>query len=1649
MHIQKWFKRCQAWAGMAAVVVMTGCGSCGTGGDGDNECEVTADCQEGQVCDAQNECVVDPAGRTCTRDLECDPADEYCAAGRCALKACEDDSGCAEGAICEAGSCRAGCRDNDGCQEGQTCNSSRVCITAGCMALNCAAQFETCEGTGEAARCVRTDYCENDIHCALYGSSLEDDKEYICDTNQRKCVEKPACVSDGDCLIGEICEDRSDQNERNRCRDGCRDCPVDNPGCDPSTNTPEFNTRYNCPSGEFCDVDGSFTQPGDEYDSFVCTRGCTSEADCNTILNDPNGDYACIDLICIEKCEVVDDCAAGQICTGQPQICQGCSENDDCPATQDCDFTQGYSEQDIANPELGLCVNKPPACPPDGYGKNQSLAQAYRIETFPFVADGTMPDIQQPYFCQENNLQGEWFVVAATPGKVITVSLTYQAMGANLDVALLNSLGSPLVAADRPPTIDQGMESLTYGVANGSDFYIHVRGGIGLPKIPYTLIVDVADPPPCVDDVFEENDTEATAAALPEDVDHEALQVCGLDRDFYQIEVASNQVVRVETVAPVRAGEVDIFVTTLAGGAVEQEETVSEDKTTVFFATETMPETFIVEVVVASGVGNVDYDLRWSQRDNECADVFDAGTGNNTCATASPLPLTEVPDTDPQVRSYTNTEELRVCGDEDWYAIDLLPLQTLSVVATYNASQAAGQIDLRLRGPGLNDCNTIVAFDVRETDPVDTNIRRQKLEYTAVNGGTFYLTSTIDLGLNVPYDLKVEIEDGPSCPDDQFEDNDDLASATVIDRAEALLGNENAYVGLRYCDLDQDFYSIELEVGDKIRWIVDHDASQGADLDATIYLPDGSNPVSSTSTSDDEEIEFTAMVAGTYTLGVYAKGAIRTDYRLLTYITPAGGMEVGPLDPACPDMFENNDTFAEAASVDEGVYNLLVCGQMPTDEDWYSTTLQPGETLTVRLDFIHANGNINLFLYNDMSSTIAIDDSRTVGDFEEVTYTAAREQTLYYKVTLRSVPSNAYQMTVSIDPAAACVDDDSEDNDSASSATSVDSTSFLDRRIKCEDDEDWYVFEVTENQKAEVYVNHRSDADVDLFVYSDASGTTLLDSAVGTSSGSESLVFTAPDDPTTSASATQTVYTYRVKVETKTRARLTYDLLFFRDLNNDGSFGPNEGSPDRNCPDRYENNDTRTQATPLAAGLYDDIRLCQYGGGSNDADYYSVFVPNGATLDVDLLFSHDEGNLDMALLRPNGSQEGRSGSADDNESLTYVNNTGAGVNYVIHVYGVGIGFETYYDLELSLVFGGMCNDDNVGLNGPSAPAMAIGTGNYSDLTLCENTSDWFKLNLSANERVLAELELNNALGNIDIELTDATGNVVFATSASDTNRETLDYTVSSAGTYYLRVFSRLGVLLRNDYDLWLSLGGAMPSQPFCPDVYERNDSLTSPSPLSINTQNFYGDMIACGDDDDWYLISGVLTGMYRAILFFDADSGSQLDIEVYDDQGMTLITSGTASGNDETVSFSASAGSSYLLKVSNEASNADETPYALYLNRANAPCPEDTYEQNDTPAQGTTKLLTESRRYVLGSCDDDYFTIVPTNSGPMTITISHDQANLDLLVRATRGVTLNNANTSVPGRKTITFPAVTAGEQIELYVGVITGSGPYLLDISN
>lgn len=1593
------FYRQTLWvvASMCTFALAFGCSDNNNNGSEQLVCTFTKDCPTGQRCD---DGVCSTQTQTCTSDAACG-FDEYCASGTCKVNTCADDAACqGDGYICDDtdNTCRLGCRTTEDCGDGETCNStSNTCqASSECTPTSCPL-FQRCDTNVSPASCEPTGACDvNDVSssaCVLYGNFLDDGEDYICG-NAGRCIAVPPCGSDSDCdqSINEICVPRA-RDGVNACRGGCRD-----------------DTQ--CSSSEFCDQDLN-----------LCQTGCAADADCLNV--DPNKDFTCVDLKCIEVCEGVDDCpVVGQVCQGAPKVCRGCITDDDCPATKECDFALGSNDDERDSPNVGLCVDLPPTCPEDGYGNNTSLDRAFAIPAFPFQTDGAA--VARPLFCQEFQTDGEWFAVAAVAGDVIVAKLDYVTEGANLDLKLRNPVGDLLASSTRPPTDDNGKEEVRYGVTVPGTYLLFIDGQLseGKQNIEYNLDVNVAPPAACTDDAFEDNDIPEDAKPLVADMTALNLQVCSSsdvaqsDRDFFSLDVANNQIVTVGVSAPVRLGTLAVVVTDASGSPVATEPVPGSDER-VQFSVEAAA-IYTVEVQVENGVGNVDYSIQWTQRDNECADIYE---DNNTAATATPVTAGTFPN-------------LKLCPDTDWYAIELSPLQTITVNADYDPNAGQGFVDLRLRGP--NDPSKIIEYDSRVTLPDGTY--RESFESQVAQGGTYYIAVTLEQGLNIPYDLDIQVVDGPPCAEDIYEDNDTYDDAFIFDRANLASGQESALLGLRYCDTDEDFYGIDLAEGESIRWVVAHDTTAG-DLDVEIVGPGNTVRASGTTTDQDEDVTYTVPPgeAGKYTLRVLSKNAVRNEYRVLTYLNG-----VGPEDPDCPDIFENNDTAADAATVTPGNYNLLVCYEPGSaNDDWFTTCLSPGETLNIDLAFTHANGNINLDLLQE-GTVVAF--SRTFGDTESLSYTATQEECLTYHVFLPlNGGENSYNMNMSIDAAPACNDDSYEDNDTRATAVALEAPGLYDRLSKCEDDEDWFEFSVTENQAAGVYINFDdslSDVDVELY----RNGEAVALPGGDTTGAGEELLFTAPDDASTTAANTQTVYTYSVLVKTKVRARLSYDLLLYRDTDGDGTL---EGPQDKTCPDAYEDNDIESAAKPFSIGTVTGLLSC-WGGGASDNDYYSIFVPGGATLTVDLSFDANNGNIDASIRPQSGGLPIIGNTTNNNETLS-ITNSGSGQLYNVRVYGgIAQTYRAYYDMQASLTFADQCMEDMT-LAADEASAPVLASDAYDNLTLCEGTEDWGKFDALSGDNVFIGLESTSVLGDIDLEVLNDAG-VVVASASGTENVETLNFSAPADGTYSLRVYPKDNAFIRNAYDLYVQVGLAVPPAPFCPDDYERNDTLSSAAVLNVSTQGGqtrYTDMIACGADADWYSVTLIGNSPYALNVFFDQDAGQQLDITVQNSAGVVLAT-GSSVASDELVSFMTSTSGQYFIGITNVSATPDEGRYFMSLERtASNGCLADSYEPNNTAASAKP-LPDGGGLYALSSCtmsDEEYFNVIATQSGTFKITVSHDSTGLPLLLEAVNrrsGQTLFGS----PGtNRQVLTTTVQANDSLRIYVGNGGGVGSYFMEI--
>ena len=117
------------------------------------------------------------------------------------------------------------------------------------------------------------------------------------------------------------------------------------------------------------------------------------------------------------------------------------------------------------------------------------------------------------------------------------------------------------------------------------------------------------------------------------------------------------------------------------------------------------------------------------------------------------------------------------------------------------------------------------------------------------------------------------------------------------------------------------------------------------------------------------------------------------------------------------------------------------------------------------------------------------------------------------------------------------------------------------------------------------------------------------------------------------------------------------------------------------CSDDFGNepNDQCAKATSLEAGSYPGLALC-----TDDQDWYKIFLPAGSTLQATILFTHNDGDLDLYLYKQGDclTPKDSSASSTDNEGVVFSTETSA--TYLLRVAGFTKQVSNSYTLSLTI-----------------------------------------------------------------------------------------------------------------------------------------------------------------------------------------------------------------------------------------------------------------------------------------------------------------------------------------------------------------------------
>ncbi|MDA1265322.1 MAG: hypothetical protein O2816_09625 [Planctomycetota bacterium] len=382
----------------------------------------------------------------------------------------------------------------------------------------------------------------------------------------------------------------------------------------------------------------------------------------------------------------------------------------------------------------------------------------------------------------------------------------------------------------------------------------------------------------------------------------------------------------------------------------------------------------------------------------QCPGTEDSFEDNDDCSTPWLLAAGNYPGL------YTELE----VADQDYFQFSVPAGMTLAATADF--IDAGGDLDLRLWDVG---CLTQLdgSFSVTDQEAV-TYINNTGASVDVVLQA--YIWSGDPNGCNV-YDLDVQVVTN-ACPgtDDAFEDNDDCSTPWLL--------SAGSYPGL-YTEmntLDPDYFQISVPANNRVDVTVTLNPAL-ADIDIELFDLGCSTSLDLASTANGVEVaSWVNTTGGSFdvvaNVHVWAfAGSTCGDYSMDISIYP------DPCLTGADDGLEDNDDCGSAITGVNGSNPGLFVSKY--DLDYYAYTLNDGDSIDVNAFFAHANGDVDIILYDAGVCGGGLGSGLTQGssvtDDEVLTYTNATGgvQSVVLEVNIWSNSAfdcNSYDLDVAV-----------------------------------------------------------------------------------------------------------------------------------------------------------------------------------------------------------------------------------------------------------------------------------------------------------------------------------------------------------------------------------------------------------------------------------------------------------------------------------------------------------------------------------------------------------------------------------------------------------------------------------------------------------
>jgi Cys-rich repeat protein len=569
----------------------------------------------------------------------------------------------------------------------------------------------------------------------------------------------------------------------------------------------------------------------------------------------------------------------------------------------------------------------------------------------------------------------DYFAVYLEAGDEITVDLAFLNALGDIDVQLRGTDGVAILdnSSGRGDS-----EQVTATVAGDGYYYLRVRLFTQNVQNSYDMTITAPDrtPPECANNDSEPNDLLGDATPLGDETAEGTI--CPADVDYYRFTVPAQQIVTAELAFDHAAGNLALELRDGFDNLIAQSDTSDTDDGTEFVAFRAPAEMVVLLRVSGAGFSSNTYSLRAVNLDElPVEDCQDALEPNNLLGGAATIALDEI------------YEELDICpgaDEDDYFAVDVPADSVLDIRVTFSRDVGA-DLELRVLAP---DGLTVL-------DEVDGFGDNEAIRLAVAEGGVHYIhVSYSDFrGERNTYTLIATTTD-LVCEEDGREEDDSALAAPLLDPGQ--------YAG-QICPGDTDFVQFLATEGAFLGASLTFENADG-NLGLRLLDQDGETLLaeSDSTFNDVETIALVIPTDGLYFLEVFGAGNDFNSYDL----------EFSFAD--CEDEFEPNNNTDDAAVIDPGFYEeLTLCRPDVDPDDFFAVGLTAGATITVRVEFVDALGDIDLYLL-DIDGETELDSSRGVVDFEEVSFTVDADGTYFFRVELfTGSAQNGYDLTVTVE----------------------------------------------------------------------------------------------------------------------------------------------------------------------------------------------------------------------------------------------------------------------------------------------------------------------------------------------------------------------------------------------------------------------------------------------------------------------------------------------------------------------------------------------------------------------------------------------------------------------------------------------------------